>query len=64
MLPLLKRMMRRIWMVSEQVNVRFSPREINELDAIVESGKAKSRADLVRYIVRKWIDRNNKEVHA
>lgn len=51
-------------MVSTQVNVRFSPKEISEIDSIVEGGKAKSRADLVRYIVRKWIDRNNKEVHA
>jgi len=56
-------MMRRIVVTSNQINIRFSPKEFNELDALVEGGKAKSRADLVRYIVRKYLDKNSKEVH-
>jgi len=57
-------MLRRIVVTSNQINIRFSPKEFNELDALVDDGKAKSRADLVRYIVRKYLDKNNKEIHA
>jgi Arc/MetJ-type ribon-helix-helix transcriptional regulator len=57
-------MTRRTVVTSNQINIRFSVKEFNELDALVEDGKAKSRADLVRYIVRKYLEKNNKEVHA
>jgi Arc/MetJ-type ribon-helix-helix transcriptional regulator len=43
-------------MQSIAVAPRFSAEEMSRIDSLIESGAAKSRADLVRYATKVYID--------
>ena len=57
---------------TEQINIRFGQCDVSRIDHLVITGNAQSRADVVRYAVRRYLDDlekrgklpTSKEVHA